>query len=201
MELTEGLRSVLCLSSCPLILGTTIITVLLIESKKNTGRKITLTMLVTGGFIIVCSLVGMSAYFSGAPSPLFKPSVSSIEGTYYIKDPTLKDLNEEGYPLLKSSDCFIKFNYDKTLEVQNMPDIVISEFKFSPRHIFWSGKGTWDLDFDSVNGEWNITFQFTDNTNGSIKSYLWIYGRESPFVLYSIIGDPDDYTWIMYFKE
>ena len=200
MELTTGMSSALCLSSCPLIIGAVIVTIILIKSKKNTGRKITLTLLVMASFIIVCSLVGMSAYFSGAPSPLFKPSVSSIEGTYYIKDPTLKDLTGEGYPLLKSSDCVIKLNNDKTLEIQNMPDIV-TKFEFSPNHIFWSGKSNWDLYFDNVNSQWEITFQFTNDTNGLIKSYLWIYGRESPFVLYSIIGDPDDYTWLMYYKE
>jgi len=129
---------------------------------------------------------------------LFKPSISSIEGIYFIKDPTLENLHEEGYPLLKS-DSFIKFNRDKTLEVKNMPDIIINEY--NPRHIFWSGKGTWDLDFDSVNSEWNITFEFTSDKDEVINSYLWIYDRRSPFVLYSIIGDPDSYRWIMYYKE
>lgn len=199
MELTEGVRSALYLSSCPLILGAIIITVLLIKSKKNTGRNILFTFIATGLCISVCSLIGMSAYFSGAPSPLFKPSTSSIEGTYYIKDPTLKNLYEEGYPLLKSSDCFIKVNHDQTFEVQNMPDIIINES--NPHQTFWSGKGTWNFDFDRVNNEWNITFKFTSNLGEPINSYFWIYGRKSPFVLYSIIGDPDSYRWIMYYKE
>ena len=86
-----------------------------------------------------------------------------------------------------------------TLEVQNLPDIIINES--NPRHIFWSGKGTWDLDFDSGNSEWVITFEFTSPSDSAINSYLWIYGRKSPFVLYSIIGDPDSYNWLMYYKK
>ncbi len=198
MEITKGISSALCLSICPLILGAIAVTFFLIRSKENRRKNILFTLIATSVCISVFSLIGISAYFSGAPSPLFKPSISSIEGIYFIKDPTLENLHEEGYPLLKS-DSFIKFNRDKTLEVKNMPDIIINEY--NPRHIFWSGKGTWDLDFDSVNSEWNITFEFTSDKDEVINSYLWIYDRRSPFVLYSIIGDPDSYRWIMYYKE
>jgi hypothetical protein len=198
MEITRGISSAICLSICPLILGAIAITITLIRSKENTGKNISLALIATSIFVFVCSLFGISSHFSGAPSPLFKPSISSIEGTYSIKNPTLQNLHEEGYPLLNSN-SFIKLNSDKTFEVQNMPDIIINEY--NPRHIFWSGKGTWDLDFDGLNKEWNITFQFTGDADGLINSYLWISGRRSPFVLYSIIGDPDSHRWIMYYEE
>lgn len=199
MEITRFVSSAIYLSICPLILGAIAITVFLIRSKKNTGRNILFTLIITSVCILACSLIGISSYFSGAPSPLFKPNISSVEGIYFIKDPTLEDLHEEGYPLLKSSESFVRFNRDKTLEVQNMPDIIINDD--NPYHIFWSGKGTWDLDFDSVNSEWYITFEFVTLEGERINSYLWIYGRKSPFVLYSIIGDPDSYRWLMYYKD
>ena len=182
-----------------MILGAIVITVILIKSKEHTGRNILLTLIATSVCIFACSLIGISSYFSGAPSPLFEPSISSIEGTYFIKDPTLKDLYEEGYPLLKFSESFIKLNRDKTIEVQNMPDLIVNEI--NPYRIFWSGRGAWGLEFDSSNKEWVIVFDFTNNKNEKINTYLWMYGRKSPFVLYSIIGDPDSYKWIMYYKE
>lgn len=199
MEFTKGISSALCLSSCPLIVGAIAVAFFLIKEKGNARRNVFLTLMATSMLIFVCSLIGFTPLFSGAPSPLFKPSISSIEGIYFIKDPTLENLHEEGYQLLKSSDCYIVFNPDNTLEVQNMPDIIINEY--NPRHIFWSGKGTWNLDFDGLNDEWTITFQFTSDTGELVNSYLWIYGRRSPFVLYSIIGDPDSYRWIMYYKQ
>lgn len=199
MEITRFVSSAICLSSCPIILGAIAITVFLIRSQENTSRNLLFTLIITSVCILACSLIGISSYFSGAPSPLFKPRISSIEGTYFIKDPTLKNLNEDGYPLLKSSESFIKLNRDKTIEVQNMPDIIVNDN--NPYQIFWSGKGTWNLDFNRVNDEWLITFEFTSEQGEAISSYLWIYGRKSPFVLYSIIGDPDSYRWIMYYKE
>ena len=198
MEITTGVSSALCLSSCPLILGAIAVTFFLIRSKENTSRNVFFTIVATSASVLVCSLIGISAYFSGAPSPLFKPNISTIEGTYYIKDLTLLDLHKEGYPLL-TSDNFIKLNHNNTFEAQNMPDIIINED--NPNHIFWSGKGTWHLDFDGSNNEWNIVFEFTNDKKEVINSYLWIYGRKSPFVLYSIIGDPDAYRWIIYHKE
>jgi len=80
-----------------------------------------------------------------------------------------------------------------------MPDIIVNDN--NPHHLFWSGKGTWGLNFDSSNKEWVIEFDFISNQQEKINAYLWIYGRKSPFVLYSIIGDPDSYRWLMYYKE
>ena len=85
MEITRFVSSAICLSICPLILGAIAITAILIRSKKNTGRNILFTLIGTGAIVFVCSFIGVSSYFSGAPSPLFKPRISSIEGTYYIK--------------------------------------------------------------------------------------------------------------------
>lgn len=199
MEITRAVSSAICLSICPLLLGTFAITYILIRSKKNIGRNTLIILIITSIFIFFCSVIGVSGYFSGAPSPLFKPNISSIEGIYYIKDLTLVDLHKEGYPLL-TSDNFIKLNYDHSFEAQNMPDIIIDEYNL--QYKFLSGKGIWDLKFDSLNNEWTITFQFTGNMDGLLtSSHLWIYGRNPSFVLYSIIGDPDSYRWIMYYKE
>lgn len=198
MQITTAIATALCLSSFPLLFGLIVI-VAIVRNKKNKVAKIILTITSTIFFIVICSLIGI--IFSGAPSPLFKPSISKIEGTYFLGKASKDKLFSEGYPFLTES-SYIRFFRDKSFEVQNMPDIIIDDYNFS--HELLSGNGTWDLEFDTVNSDWLVSFQFTtseDNKTSGYSSHFWIYGRKSPFILYSIIRDPDSFNWLMYHRN
>jgi hypothetical protein len=198
MEITRFISSAIYLSICPLVLGVIATIIVMTKTKKNLMRSLLLVSISTLVFVFICSAIGVSSSFSGAPSPLFKPNISSIEGTYNLKNSVIENLYKQGYPVLQS-DSFIILENDKTLKVQKFPDIIINES--NPLKIYWSGNGTWDLVFDNSNREWYVSIKFKNEKGEIINSYLWIYGRKSPFVLYSILGDPDSLNWIMFLKN
>jgi hypothetical protein len=199
MSISNGMSMIFCAGICTLPLGALVTTLILTRAKEKKAIKVTATVITTGVFFLVCSLITLSPYFVGAPSPIFKPSVSDIAGVYYLSN-SAEYLKEKGYPSLTSS-SYIEFDIAQTFKAKNMPDLISDENNTSS--VFVSGEGTWETKFDSANREWYLSLKFTklNDRPSSQPTHLWIYKRNSPFVLYSIVGDPDSYDWLMYKKE
>jgi len=193
-------EELLCAGICALPLGALAITAILIREKKKTGLKVLLAVLGTALLFFASLSIMMNPVISGAPSPLFRPSVSEIAGMYSLANST-EYLQMKGYSSLEAT-SFIEFHDDKTFITENIPDLVIIGYENNSTHEFMSGKGSWSIEFNSVNREWYLILNFSEINNKphEQRNHLWLYGRKPPFTLYSMIGDPDSYDWIMYKK-
>jgi hypothetical protein len=176
--------------------------IFLLKAKKRRWLKISITALVTISIFFVCSLIASGPLLWYAPSPIFKPSISDISGIYYLSN-SPADLQEKGYPLLKS-DSLINFYADGTFSATNLPDLVGWMYSGNNvKYIFLMCKGTWEIKFDYVNSEWYLSLNYTELNNGSNghEADFWLLGKKPPFSLYVNISDPDAYDWISYAKK
>lgn len=65
---------------------------------------------------------------------------------------------------------------------------------------FESGSGTWSIEKD--NGAWCIGLYFTE-LNGvadNSRTFLYLYGKKPPYLVYFYIGDPDD-GWTLTYER
>jgi hypothetical protein len=185
-------------AACTLPLGTLAIVAVLFKAREHRVLKVIAASAITSLLFLCCSSVGLSPYGVGAPSPIVRPSTFGIAGIYYLTN-SPDYLRERGYPALPAT-SLIELRDDQTFRIEQMPDLVIDEHNAESQ--FLSGEGTWRIRFDTLNEEWYLGLNFTElNDKPSAEStYLWLYGARPPFVLYSILGHPDSYDWLMYRK-
>ena len=202
MTIHDTLLTILCAGACILPLGALAIVMILIKEKENKATNATIIAIVTILVFFCSSLYIFSSYVTGAPFPIFKPSDSDIVGIYYLSGNSVRYLQEKGYPSI-SADSFIEFGSDQRFRTEKMPDLISMNFENDANLEFVSGEGTWEIKSDSTNSEWYLFLIFTklNDKPSEQATYLYLNGIRPPFVLYSIVGDPDSYEWLMYKKK
>jgi len=186
MNLSEGLLIVLVSGICALTLGAIIMTLLLLRSREYKALKFTGSIFVMAFGFLFCSSIG--SVFLYAPSPVLEPSVSDVVGSYQLDNSATllyeNVLHKKGYPLFPGGNTILDLRSDKTFFAENMPDLIIDEMNSVSEYV--TGRGSWKINFDSVNRVWFLHLQFSELNNKSSNSitHLHLYGL-SP--IYSVL--------------
>ncbi len=201
MNFTDDLLMVFGSGICALALGGVLLAVLLLRSRELKFLKIAGVAILVALVFFLCSSISLSPVLTGAPSPVFKPSESDIVGTYKLDDsPTLLSKNillEKGYSFLTGNNT-LELHNDGTFLAVNMPDLIIDELNSVSEYV--TGRGNWEVKFDNVNREWLLYLQFSELSNKPFNqaTQFQLYGRESPYILYYTVGDPDSHQAVSY---
>jgi hypothetical protein len=200
MNLSEGLLTVMGSGICALTLGAIIMAFLLLRSREFKALTITGSIFLVAFVFLLCSSIG--SVFISAPSPLLEPSVSEVVGSYQLDNSATllykNVLHKEGYPLVPTGNTILDLRADKTFFAENMPDLVIDEMNSVSEYV--TGRGSWEIKFDSANREWYLYLQFSELNNKSTNpiTHLRLYGLQAPYNLYYTVGDPDSHQSIIY---
>jgi hypothetical protein len=131
-----------------------------------------------------------------------KPDFIQMTGTYYLdnknSDICVSDKD-------KKKEIKIILNSDSTFSMTNIP---VCEFEQYQKYELWNGKGTWHLRLD--NDTWKVTVDcdtlFTSDNKTTIKDVFFtndfsICSDKPPYKLYQTIGDPDEWTGVLYGRK
>ena len=199
MNISDGLFAILISGICAIVLGAIVIIVVLAKSRKFKAVKIIAAIVLTPVVFIYCASISLSPVFIGSPSPILEPSMSELVGSYHL-DTSTKLLIEKGYfPLAPNNS--LNLHADETFSTENMPDLISDEW--NAKSEFVTGKGTWQVKFDSLNRDWFLYLEFSE-LNGAPSNqatHIRLAGRKAPYNLYYIVSDPDSHQVISYLKD
>jgi hypothetical protein len=168
--------------------------------------KIGLTLTIIGTFLptILFGVFGIvEGELPSSPYSHFaqdKPDFNELIGTYHLDPKNTSYLTDHD----KNLKGQITLNTDSTFVISNYPI-----FNFFEDYDLCNGSGTWQIDqHSSFNNAWTILVRYdslriveTNESRQGLVTDLFIYNNESPYKLYDIVSDPDEWAKVMYEKK
>ena len=199
MNISDGLVAILVSGICAIVLGAIVIIFVSAKPRKFKTVKIIAAIVLTPIVFIYCASISLSPLFIGSPSPILEPSMSEIVGSYHL-DTSSTLLAKKGYfPFAPNNS--LNLHENGTFSTENMPDLISDEL--NAKSEFVTGKGTWQVKFDSLNRDWFLYLEFSELNNAPCNqsTHIRLAGRKAPYNLYYVVGDPDSHQAISYLKD
>jgi hypothetical protein len=127
-----------------------------------------------------------------------KPRESEIIGTWALDKFSYDAIQNKG---IKKEKVSLKFNNDKTFEVQNFPNI----FDFDENNKIIKSKGIWKIskNFEGKNWVLNMEFGKTEDfiSSNVISTDFELYLQDNKLIIWYFIGDPDSGDRFLFTKK
>ncbi len=128
------------------------------------------------------------------PSPEIKPTIDNLVGTYTLM--SAPEICRLKTPAVSSK---ITLKKDLSITIENMPDC-IHHLGGKTTGELLSGVGTWAIVTPEIESSYGIMFDIAGETTlkAGLYNKLAIEGKEKPFKLIYIIGDPDSMNQLLF---
>ncbi len=127
-----------------------------------------------------------------------KPKESEFIGNWSLDEFSYDAIQNKGF---ENKKVRLKFNKDKTFEVQNFPNI----FDFDENNKIIKSKGIWKIskNFEGKNWVLNMEFGKTEDfiSSNGISTDFELYLQNGKLIIWYFIGDPDSGNRFLFTKE
>ena len=146
-----------------------------------------------------CSIILISFLLVAGcnPGPEDKPSIDDLVGIYkLVEAPSLC-----GFNINSNENSKITLKKDLSVSIEGIPDC-INHLHGETKGELLNGVGTWEIVIPEVVSSYGLMFDISSNNSMKAGLYntLVIVGKEKPFKLLYIIGDPDSMYRLTYEK-